>query len=286
MMSLRVLFPTYVLLHPHKRASSLGRHYANVRARVSRRQADQFDFPAQLVGTSPDGNVTVYYDPSLGQPGAELAQQVLAEAGGSYSSSQAFFNIAGQHVNVIIAPLDGRTDGSGGAYHYGCNFTAGGDLYCDAAFGNVALANGLVVAELTESFMGTQNKGWDCGASNGEALSRLLAELLSGGRDGALAAYASGPAWEQAGRPNFIDATEPTDQNPVSIGCGMVYLYWMISRKFTASQITQAGCPDGTLASNYLALSGQTSAWADFTAAVNGLAGPIASDNPWGPVAG
>jgi hypothetical protein len=282
-MSLRIIVPTQVQLHSHKRAAALGRHYAQRRARAGRRQAGGFDFPAQLVGTSPDGKVKVYYDPSLGQPGADLAQQFLAEAADTYSASQAYFNVPGDPVNVIIAAVGGATDGSGGAYHYGCNFTQGADLYCDAAFGNVALTNGLFVAEVTESFMGAQNKGWDCGASNGEALSRFLAELLSGGPDGVLAAYATGPAWDQDGRPNYIDATEPTDQNPVSTGCGMVYLYWMISNQFTAAQITQAGCPDGTLASNYLALTGKTSAWADLNAALTGLTGPITSDNPWGP---
>jgi hypothetical protein len=34
----------------------------------------------------------------------------------------------------------------------------------------------LYVAELSERFMGAQNKGWGCGSSNGEALSRYFAE--------------------------------------------------------------------------------------------------------------
>lgn len=278
-MAARLLFPTHVHVHPHRRAVAIGRFYAQRRARA----AGPFDYPTQLAGTTPDGNVTVYYDPSLGQPGADLAREVLARAPQTYADTQAFFNVPGQPVNVILAALNGATDGSGGAYHYGCNFNPGGDLYEDVAFGNPDRTLGLVVAELTESFMGAQNAGWDCGGSNGEALSRFLAELLSGGPDGALADYATGPAWDQAGRPDYIDATEPTDQNAVSTGCGVVYLYWMLSRGFSAAQITQAGCPDGTLASNYRALTGGSDAWGDFSAAVNGLTGGITSDNPWGP---
>jgi hypothetical protein len=280
-MSLRITLPTHVLAHPQKRAAAFGRFYAHRRSRAA---AGRFDFPTQLVGTTPDGNVTVYYDPSLGQPGADLAQQIFARAAQTYADCQAFFNVPGQPVNVIIAAVNDATDGSGGAYHYGCNFNPGGDLYEDAAFGNPDRTNGLVVAELTESFMGAQNKGWDCGASNGEALSRFLAELLSGGPDGSLADFATGPSWDQSGRPNYIDATDPTDQNPISTGCGIVYLYWMLSKGYTAAQITQAGCPDGTLASNYQALTGVANAWAAFSAAVNALTTGIKSDDPWGAI--
>jgi hypothetical protein len=281
-MALRLTLPTPVLLNPHKRAASFGRHYRQRRVLAAAARAGGFDFPTQVVGTTPDGNVTVYYDPTLGQPGLTLAQQILARVASTYADCQAFFNIPGQPVNVIIAAVGGATDGSGGAYHYGCNFNPGGDLYCDAALGNPGLTNGLVVAELTESFMGAQNLGWDCGGSNGEALSRFLAELESGGPGGALAAFATGPAWSQAGRPDWIDATEPTDQDAVSTGCGVVYLYWMLSKGFTAAQITQAGCPDGTMASNYQALTGAATAWADFSAALGGLSGTITSDDPWG----
>jgi hypothetical protein len=274
--------PTHVHKNPHKRAAAFARYDANRRLGAQAALPAAFDFPVQLVGAAPDGNVTVYYDPMLALPAATLARQVLDSAAQTYASSQAFFNVPGQPVSVIFAALNGATDGSGGAYHYGCDFITGADLYCDVAYGNPQLSTGLVVAELTECFMGAQNKGWGCGASNGEALSRVLAELLSGGPGGALAAFASGPAWDQAGRPDWIDATEPTDQDLVSIGCGVVYLYWMISRGYTAAQVTQAGCPAGTLASNYSALAGSPSAWADFMAAVNALPGGITSDNPWG----
>lgn len=280
----RWTLPTHTMQNPQKLAATFGYHRARQRLRAQAAPGQPFDFPAQRVGSTQDGNVTVYYDPSLGQPGADLAQQLLAIAAQTYANCQGYFNVPGQPINVIIAALNNQTDGSAGAYHYGCSFAPGGDLYCDAAFGNLQMTNGLVVAELTESFMGAQNGGWDCGGSNGEALSRFLAELESGGPDGVLSGYATGPAWDQAGRPDWIDATDPTDTQPISTGCGVVYLYWMLSQGYTAAQITQAGCPDGTLSSNYQALTGNGSAWGDFSTAVSGLAG-IAGDNPWGPVA-
>src|SRR6202023_3564561 len=63
-----------------------------------------------------------------------------------------FFGIAGGAVEVIVAPLSGKNDGSGGAYHYGCDFTSGGVLYLDATFANTTvdplnLEVGLYVAE-------------------------------------------------------------------------------------------------------------------------------------------
>jgi hypothetical protein len=125
--------PTGLLANPHKRAASFGGLYQQRRARRAQTPAAGFDFPTQVVGTTPGGNVTVYYDPALGQPGNTLAQQILARAATTYADCQAFFNIPGQPVNVIIAAVNGATDGSGGAYQYGCNFQPGGDLYCALA---------------------------------------------------------------------------------------------------------------------------------------------------------
>src|SRR5260370_39559809 len=81
--------------------------------------------------------------------------------------TQAYFSIPIHPVNIIIAPVGNATDGSGGGYHYGCNFDNGGDIYWAAAFDNPGLTNGLIVAELTEGFRGAQKKGWDCGGVHG-----------------------------------------------------------------------------------------------------------------------
>lgn len=281
-MACRVMLTQQVLSDPQQRSrfyvAAMHSRQATVRLTAA---GKTFDYPTQLAGSTPDGNTTVYYDPSLGQPAVDVAQQLLQNAAPTFADVASFFALPGSPVNVIIAALGGSTDGRGGAYHYGCDFTRGGDLYCDAAFGAPEVTEGLFVAELTESFMGAQAMGWDCGGSNGEALSRYLAETESGGANGALTAYASAPSWDQAGRPNWIDATESTDANLASTGCGVLYLYWMQSKGFSAAQITQAGCPDGTLASNYGVLTGMNTAWNDFLTAVNGLGGGVQSDDPW-----
>ena len=121
---------------------------------------------------------------------------MLNAATGPYDDMQNFFGVSGATVDVIIAPLSGNNDGSGGAYHYGCDFTAGGQLYLDATFASTTvdplnLEVALYVAELSESFMGPQGGGWGCGFSNGEGLSRFCAEQETA--EGTLSAFATGP---------------------------------------------------------------------------------------------
>ena len=138
------------------------------------------DYPTTTVGTV--GNITVDYATSLGQNGQSLAQQMLGVVTKSYQDMETCFGVPGGATTVVIAPLSGLNDGSGGAYHYGCDFASGGVLYLDATFSNTVinpldLKIALYVAELSEAFMGTQNTGWGCGSSNGEGLSRYLAEV-------------------------------------------------------------------------------------------------------------
>ena len=264
-------------MKPHRR--ELLPHGGIRREKLPAAQAKKgLDYPSSRVGAA--GNVTVLYATSLGDQGAQLAARLLSAVLSPYNNLQTLFGIPGGAVNVIIAPLSGRNDGSGGAYHYGCDFTAGGDLYLDATFASTAanpldLEIGLYVAELSESFMGPQNKGWGCGFSNGEALSRVCAEQATPA--GTLSSFDTGPAWDQAGRPDWISKTEQTDQNNVSTGCGIVYIYWMLSRGFTALQVAQVG--GATFSDNYQALTGNKTAYADLLAALQGVT--ITSDNPF-----
>ena len=236
------------------------------------------DYPATQVGVV--GNITVSYDSSLGSQGLDLAQQLLNSASGPYSDMQTFFGIAGSPVQVLIAPLSGKNDGSGGAYHYSCDFATGGVLYLDATFASTTvnpldLVVGLYVAELSECFMGPQGGGWNCGSSNGEGLSRFCAEQETPA--GTLDAFSTGPAWAQAGFPDWVSKTEATDQNGVSTGCAIVYIYWMVSLGFTIPQIVQAA--GATLSANYQSLTNKTSAYQDLLAAVKNLS--VTSDNPF-----
>src|SRR6185312_9688643 len=96
--------------------------------------ANGFDYPATQVGTS--GNVAVYYDPALGTQGLQLATSLVGAVTTPYRDMEAFFGIQGSAVTLIVAPLSSANDGSGGAYHYGCDFTTGNVLYVDATFAN------------------------------------------------------------------------------------------------------------------------------------------------------
>lgn len=238
-----------------------------------------FDYPATLVGVT--GNITVMYDSALGAQGLTLATQLLNVVAGPYQQMQEVFAVKGGATTVIVAPLSTAHDGSSGAYHGGCDFTSGGVLYLDATFANTTqnpldLEVALFIAELSEAFMGTQNKGWGCGSSNGEGLSRFLAENSP---PGVIPSWGiTVPSWVSAGYPDWVSKTESSDRNYVSTGCAVAYLYWMRSQGYTISQIVQAG--GKTLAANYQTLTGKTTAYNDLVAAVKALPS-VTTDDPF-----
>ena len=257
-------------------------HPTFVRKPVEAVAAAGLDYPSTEVGTA--GNVSVCYATSLGASGEALANALLGLVTGPYGDMEAFFGVSGGPVTVIVAPLSGNNDGSGGAYHYGCDFTSGGTLYLDATF---ALANAadvelaLYVAELSECFMGAQGLGWGCGYSNGEGLSRFCAEVDTPA--GSFPSWGiTGPSWVDAGYPDWVTSTEQTDRNYASTGCAVLYLYWLLSLGYSKEQVIQAG--GATLADNYQALTGNNTAYADLLAAVQAVT--VTSDNPFGVAGG
>ena len=236
------------------------------------------DYPSTEVGTV--GKITVYYATSLGTAGKTLGSEILGRVVGTYGEMEAFFGIQGGSVSVIVAPLSGKNDGSGGAYHYGCDFTSGGTIYVDATF---ALPNAadvemaLYVAELSECFMGAQGRGWGCGYSNGEGLSRFCAEVST--PYGSFPSWGiTGPSWVSAGYPDWVTTTEQTDRDYASTGCAILYIYWMLSLGYSKAEVTQAG--GATLADNYKTLTGKSTAYADLKAATQAVT--VNSDNPFG----
>src|SRR5258708_1209629 len=191
-----------------------------------------FTGTAQLVGTSGTG-VTVYVDPSLGAPGLQNANDLLAAADGVVQKNNAIFGITGGPVSVIVFALNGTTDGTGGADHGGCDFKVGDAIEVDASFGSPDRIVALFEAELSECAM----NGRLCGLSTGEALSRWCAAAVS---PNALPDLATAPHWAQDGMPNWVDQTKPTDQDPDSPGCGMAFRSWLLSQNHSLSQIAQA----------------------------------------------
>jgi hypothetical protein len=235
---------------------------------------------SQFVGATPDGIVTVYVDPNLGPPGLANAQDLLADAPRVVAANNAIFGTTGGAVNVIVYALGGATDGTGGADHAACDYQTGNNIEVCASFASPARVSALFEAELSECAM----NGQLCGLSTGEALSRWCASSTS---NNALADFATAPDWAQNGEPDFVNNVDPTDQNPVSTGCGMAFISWLLSKGNTLAQIAQQMVTNGdagTFAVLYGTLTGDiaANAWPDFISDVNALPGGISSDNPFG----
>jgi hypothetical protein len=90
--------------------------------------------------------------------------------------------------------------------------------------------------------------------------------------------------------PNWVDQTQPTDQDADSIGCGMAFISWLLSQHHALSQIAQTMVKlgdSGTLAELYAQLTGRpaSDAWSSFLAAVRALPGGVATDDPFNGIA-
>src|SRR6267143_3559005 len=195
-------------------------------------QWPSFTGTAQFVGTTASGRVTVYVDPTTGQSGLQNAQDLLNDADRVVSANDQLFGTTGGPVSVVVFALDGATDGSGGADHMGCDYATGAAIEVCASYGNSARVSALFEAELSECSMG----GNLCGVSTGEALSRWCAAIVG---NNALADFATGPQWAHDGLPNYVDQTDPTDQNADSTGCGMVFISWLMSQGYSLANIAQ-----------------------------------------------
>jgi hypothetical protein len=220
----------------------------------------------------------VRYDSSLGQKGLTLARAVLSRCEQDLNSLQGWFGgltPAGLPFVVNIVP------GTGGASHATCLATT---LTCDSFSGtNSDLVRLLVVAEADEVFMANQNKGWDCGGSNGEGLSRILATELYPAQ---LNGFASASSWLNANpRPDFVTVTDTTDVNYVSIGCSVLFINYIRHQLgFNLGAIVQAG--GATLEDTYKALTGGANGFASFAALLQrhfpvGKPVKLANDNPF-----
>ena len=118
------------------------------------------------------------------------------------------------------------------------------------------LARMLFVAELAEILMDFTGRGWNRGDSAGEALSRVAAaELHPNGYYGS----GDGPIvgkWLQSVQDNFVSGSEGTDNNPLSYGCGILFLnYLAYQLGIPISKIVQAG--GSSLAETFSRVTGQ-----------------------------
>ncbi|MEO8899321.1 MAG: hypothetical protein ABI352_11575 [Candidatus Dormibacter sp.] len=226
------------------------------------------------------GNTTsfqVSYENALGANGPVLADAVLATCERDYASLRTWFgglNPGGLPFTVFVVT------GTFGAYHASCAAT---ELHLAAFDGtNADLVRMLMVAEADEVMMAAQNAGWDCGASHGEGLSRVLStEVYPAQLDG----FATAASWLDSNRPDWVTTTEPTDQNYVSIGCATLFLNYLRHQLgYDLTTIVGGGAP--TLAQVYTHLSGKTDAFSPFNALLAkrfpaGRPSGLSTDNPF-----
>ncbi len=242
-------------------------------------QWPSFNGTSQFVGTSPSGRVTVYVDPTLGDPALQNAQDLVNDADRVAAANDTLFGTTGGPVSVIVFALGGATDGTGGADHMGCDYVTGAAIEVCASFGSSARVSALFEAELSECSMG----GNLCGVSTGEALSRWCATAIG---NNALADFATAPQWAQDGMANYVDQTKSTDQDADSTGCGMAFLSWMMSQGYGLDKIAPAIVSlgdSGTLSQLYANLTSDaaTNAWPNFQAAIQSLQNGITNDDPF-----
>ena len=254
--------------------------------RQMRRAAWQFDpvaYPAVLAGSTE--HFHVFYAHRLGHSGANVAEAALKNCERDYKKLAEFF---GQQKSlqfrIIIAPLSRQMDGTGGAYHHSCLAT---DLYCDVQLTpqiDPDVTNALVIAEEVEVFEAVQQRGWQCGGSNGEGLSRVLASALYPGVLEKLG-YTSAVVWLNSRRPNFVGRTLPTDRSGLGNGCAVLFLnYLHVQLGFGWDKICQAAAP--TLAGTYKLLTGKKAPFAEFAGLLEkkfprGQQTDLATDNPF-----
>ncbi len=223
----------------------------------------------------------VYYESDLGGDGATIANAILSVCERDYVTLQGYFGgITPPNLPFVILLTTDDT----GASHDGCDATT---LYIGASSageGNIDFIRSLVFAEEDEVFEAAIGLGWDCGASNGEGLSRVLANDMYPGAEPA--GFMSASVWlNTEGRPDYVDTTDPTDTNYVSIGCSVLFLNWLrFQLNYTWSQIIQAGAP--TLAETYTNLTSRTDGWDQFSALMEasypeGQVYDLGTDNPF-----
>jgi hypothetical protein len=209
--------------------------------------------------------------------GNTLATAVLATREADYEALRHYFGA----LTPSELPFDiDVQSGQGGASHGSCGDPV---LMCDAFSGNDPdLVRMLVVSEADEVFMDNQGAGWDCGASNGEGLSRVLAthrypHELNG--------FASGPSWLTSDRPDWVSNTDGSDQHFVSIGCATLFIHYLkFQLGYSFEQITQTG--GSNLAQTYQGLTSRVDAFTPFKALLDrrfaaGTATPLNTDNPF-----
>jgi hypothetical protein len=218
----------------------------------------------------------VYVDPALGPDGVKDADVVLEKCEADYTKISTYFGgLQAGPFNVILFHYPS------GAYHNACAAT---DLFCHAPTNPArgTYSELLNIMEFVEVFEAKHGKGWDCGKSNGEALSRVLATDI---HPHETKDFATAASWLDSTRRNYIDHTSGTDTGTVGNGCSALFLNWLHHQlKHPWQRIVAAGAP--TLGQTYTTLTGKTDGFSRFKALIDSHfpAGPpsgLTTDNPF-----
>jgi hypothetical protein len=218
-------------------------------------QSRQLLKSATVVGQTP--HFVIYTDGTA--EGNIAAQRVLAACEADFAAVQVWFGgidpPPGQDGNdqtTVRAPqlLHVLMDPSAvGAYHYLC---AGANLYIEPAPADQASA--LVAGEVVDLFEAAINNGWDCGHTNGEALSRVLA--VERHANLASVTMPTEQRWWKTGHNDYVNDNSATDQNEDANGCGSLFLYYLHTQLgFSWTQIATTG--GSSLGDSYHKLTGK-----------------------------
>jgi hypothetical protein len=210
-------------------------------------------------GSTPHFDIS--YLNTLGQQGVNLAQALLQTCERDYLTLQQIFDGITPHRLPFLVQI---TSSNAGASHSSClgtDISVGGQVD-----GGIDFVRSLLVAEVDEVFMANFGRRWDCGASPGEGLSRVLANDIYKGVEPA--DFISANAWLNLNpRPNFVDHAKPTDTDYPSIGCSVLFLNWLrFQLNFSWAQIVAAG--GASLSNTYKGLTGRATAWKDFSSMI------------------
>jgi hypothetical protein len=231
--------------------------------------------PAAYVLGGSTTNFDVSYDDTLGANGPALADAILADCEQDLAQLRGFFGgVTTGRFSIFIDP------GTFGAYHASCPAT---QIHCAAFSGTDGdLENFLNCAEIDEVLMAAQAKGWNCGASAGEGLSRVLATEL---HPASLGKFESASSWLNSARPDWVTQTDPTDRDYVSIGCATLFINYLRHQLgYSLAQIVQAG--GTTLQQTFESLSGSSDAFGPFATLLDwnfapGVTVNLPTDNPF-----
>ena len=212
--------------------------------------------PMTLFGQT--ANFFVYYDSAL--PGQGVNVNALGQSVLDYCEydrqrlSLLFGNILPGAVTINLIP------GGGG----GSNNLVD-TIWCNVGPSTTALyLPDVVVAELGEIFMNLQGRGWIAYYSNGEALSRVLVQILYPDRAWLAA---TGTSWLNTNpRVDWIDNVEHTDQDYISFGCASLFLnYLAYQLNYRWPDIIGAGAPNTSTVNETATSLGVTNAYQNFS---------------------